>query len=62
MRSIPRISAARPRQKRPINAQPFGNGQRPCIGRGFAMHEAALAIGRIPQRFKLIDVHRHQSI
>ncbi|MDI4235374.1 cytochrome P450 [Bradyrhizobium sp. Arg237L] len=47
--------------KRPINAwKPFGNGQRACIGRGFAMHEAALALGMILQRFKLIDVHRYQ--
>jgi cytochrome P450 / NADPH-cytochrome P450 reductase len=47
--------------KRPINAwKPFGNGQRACIGRGFAMHEAALAVGMILQRFKLIDVHRYQ--
>ncbi|HWX07776.1 MAG TPA: cytochrome P450, partial [Bradyrhizobium sp.] len=47
--------------KRPINAwKPFGNGQRACIGRGFAMHEAALAIGMILQRFKLIDVNRYQ--
>jgi len=47
--------------KRPINAwKPFGNGQRACIGRGFAMHEAALAIGMILQRFKLMDVHRYQ--
>src|SRR5579872_7040487 len=47
--------------KRPVNAwKPFGNGQRACIGRGFAMHEAALAIGMILQRFKLIDVHRYQ--
>ena len=47
--------------RRPINAwKPFGNGQRACIGRGFAMHEAALAIGMILQRFKLIDVHRYQ--
>ena len=46
--------------KRPVNAwKPFGNGQRACIGRGFAMHEAALAIGMILQRFKLID---HQSL
>ena len=37
--------------KRPANAwKPFGNGQRACIGRGFAMHEAALAIGMILQR------------
>jgi cytochrome P450 / NADPH-cytochrome P450 reductase len=47
--------------KRPINAwKPFGNGQRACIGRGFAMHESALALGMILQRFKLIDVHRYQ--
>ena len=49
--------------KRPINAwKPFGNGQRACIGRGFAMHEAALAIGMILQRFKLIDVNRYQMV
>jgi cytochrome P450/NADPH-cytochrome P450 reductase len=47
--------------KRPVNAwKPFGNGQRACIGRGFAMHEAALAIGMILQRFRLIDVDRYQ--
>src|SRR6202048_2708039 len=46
---------------RPVNAwEPFGSGQRACIGRGFAMHEAALAIGMILQRFKLIDIHRYQ--
>ena len=47
--------------KRPVNAwKPFGNGQRACIGRGFAMHEAALALGMILQRFKLIDHNRYQ--
>ena len=47
--------------KRPVNAwKPFGNGQRACIGRGFAMHEAALAIGMILQRFRLIDHQRYQ--
>src|ERR1700738_390783 len=46
---------------RPVNAwKPFGNGQRACIGRCFAMHEAALAIGMILQRFRLIDVNRYQ--
>jgi cytochrome P450/NADPH-cytochrome P450 reductase len=49
--------------RRPVNAwKPFGNGQRACIGRGFAMHEAALAIGMILQRFKLIDNHRYQMV
>src|SRR3984885_7226135 len=48
---------------RPVNAwKPFGNGQRACIGRGFAMHEAALAIGLILQRFKLIDINRYQLV
>jgi cytochrome P450 / NADPH-cytochrome P450 reductase len=47
--------------KRPVDAwKPFGNGQRACIGRGFAMHEAALALGMILQRFKLIDHQRYQ--
>ena len=47
--------------KRPAYAfKPFGNGQRACIGRGFAMHEAALALGLILQRFDLVDVHRYQ--
>ncbi|MBI3698978.1 MAG: cytochrome P450 [Afipia sp.] len=47
--------------KRPANAwKPFGNGQRACIGRGFAMHEAALALGMILQRFKLVDHERYQ--
>jgi len=47
--------------KRPSNAwKPFGNGQRACIGRGFAMHEAALALGMILQRFRLIDHTRYQ--
>jgi cytochrome P450/NADPH-cytochrome P450 reductase len=44
---------------RPANAyKPFGNGQRACIGRQFAMQEAVLAIGMILQRFELVD---HQS-
>ena len=46
---------------RPINAwKPFGNGQRACIGRGFAMHEAILAVGMILQRFRLIDHTNYQ--
>ncbi len=49
--------------KRPVNAwKPFGNGQRACIGRGFAMHEAALCLGMILQRFKLVDHTGYQML
>jgi cytochrome P450/NADPH-cytochrome P450 reductase len=48
--------------QRPANAfKAFGNGQRACIGRQFAMQEATLALGMILQRFELID-HKHYQL
>ncbi len=42
--------------QRPPNAfKPFGNGQRACIGRQFALHEATLALGMLLQRFEPVD-------
>ncbi len=41
----------------PPNAwKPFGNGQRSCIGRGFALQEAMLFLAMLLQRFDLTPV------
>jgi cytochrome P450/NADPH-cytochrome P450 reductase len=34
--------------------KPFGTGQRSCIGRQFALHEAAMVVGMILKHFDLI--------
>jgi cytochrome P450 / NADPH-cytochrome P450 reductase len=40
--------------------KPFGNGQRSCIGRQFAMQEATLVLGMVLHRFVLIDHHGYR--
>jgi cytochrome P450/NADPH-cytochrome P450 reductase len=47
-------------KRAPSAYKPFGNGQRACIGRQFAMQEAALVLGMVLQRFELIDHARYQ--
>ncbi|MFC7010439.1 bifunctional cytochrome P450/NADPH--P450 reductase [Streptomyces viridiviolaceus] len=41
---------------RPVHLfKPFGNGERACIGRQFALHEATLLLGLLVHRYRLID-------
>jgi cytochrome P450/NADPH-cytochrome P450 reductase len=47
----PEAEAAR----NPAAYKPFGNGQRACIGRQFALQESILVLGMILQRFDLYD-------
>ncbi|WP_316528295.1 bifunctional cytochrome P450/NADPH--P450 reductase [Kitasatospora brasiliensis] len=35
--------------------KPFGSGERACIGRQFALHEATLLLGLLVHRYRLID-------
>ncbi|MCC3767412.1 bifunctional cytochrome P450/NADPH--P450 reductase [Streptomyces sp. UNOC14_S4] len=43
-------------EKRPVHLfKPFGNGERACIGRQFALHEATLLLGLLVHRYRLVD-------
>ena len=60
-RSTPTTSPRRRGASLPPNAfKPFGNGQRACIGRQFAMQEAALVLGMLLQQFELDRLRHYQ--
>ncbi|MCB0927388.1 MAG: cytochrome P450 [Mycobacterium sp.] len=39
--------------------KPFGTGERSCIGRQFALHEATMLIARLVHRYRLIDAEHY---
>lgn len=54
-RFAPERSAGRPTAL----FKPFGTGARSCIGRQFALHEAAMAVARTLHRYRLIDTYHY---
>ncbi|WP_082119401.1 bifunctional cytochrome P450/NADPH--P450 reductase [Saccharothrix sp. ST-888] len=50
-RFTPEAEAARS----PHAFKPFGTGERACIGRQFALHEATMLLGMLVHRYRLID-------
>lgn len=54
-RFAPERSAGRPTAL----FKPFGTGARSCIGRQFALHEAAMAVARVVHRYRLIDTYHY---
>ncbi|GAA2229000.1 cytochrome P450 [Kitasatospora cystarginea] len=50
-RFAPEAEAARS----PHAFKPFGTGERACIGRQFALHEATMLLGMLVHRYRLID-------
>ncbi|MFI9201485.1 bifunctional cytochrome P450/NADPH--P450 reductase [Streptomyces sp. NPDC053048] len=50
-RFAPEAEAARS----PHAYKPFGTGERACIGRQFALHEATMLLGLLVHRYRLID-------
>ncbi|MFJ3876351.1 cytochrome P450 [Streptomyces sp. NPDC090077] len=50
-----RFTPAREEERSVHLFKPFGNGERACIGRQFALHEATLLLGLLVHRFRLVD-------
>lgn len=48
-----RFAPERSRGRQPHSYKPFGTGERACIGRQFALHEAVLVLARMLHRYKI---------
>ncbi|MFE4971600.1 bifunctional cytochrome P450/NADPH--P450 reductase [Kitasatospora sp. NPDC056651] len=50
-----RFDPEREQARSPHAFKPFGTGERACIGRQFALHEATMLLGMLVHRYRLID-------
>ncbi|MGW2371065.1 bifunctional cytochrome P450/NADPH--P450 reductase [Kitasatospora sp. NPDC001683] len=50
-----RFDPEREAARSPHAFKPFGTGERACIGRQFALHEATMLLGMLVHRYRLID-------
>lgn len=55
-----RFAPGQAKTRPPHAYKPFGTGQRACIGRQFALHEAVLALGLVLHRYHLTPTHSYR--
>jgi cytochrome P450 len=55
-----RFESARVRERPAGLYKPFGTGERSCIGRQFALHEALMLLGAIVRRYELVADPRYR--
>ncbi|MCX4625410.1 cytochrome P450 [Streptomyces sp. NBC_01443] len=55
-----RFAAEAEAARSPHAYKPFGTGERACIGRQFALHEATMLLGMLVHRYRFIDHGRYE--
>ncbi|MEV0991203.1 cytochrome P450 [Streptomyces sp. NPDC049949] len=55
-----RFAAEAEAARSPHAYKPFGTGERACIGRQFALHEATMLLGMLVHRYRFVDHGRYE--
>ncbi|MFF4852892.1 bifunctional cytochrome P450/NADPH--P450 reductase [Streptomyces sp. NPDC001194] len=55
-----RFAAEAEAARSPHAYKPFGTGERACIGRQFALHEATMLLGMLVHRYRFLDQGRYE--
>ncbi|MFE2553087.1 bifunctional cytochrome P450/NADPH--P450 reductase [Streptomyces sp. NPDC059355] len=55
-----RFAAEAEAARSPHAYKPFGTGERACIGRQFALHEATMLLGMLVHRYRFVDQGRYE--